>query len=1147
MAFTPEQQTAIDAKGRVIVSASAGSGKTTVMIEKMIRLILDGLDVSDVLAVTFTKKAAAQMKEKLKNKLIERINSSETTEKERNRLKEQLAGVPTASVSTIHSFCSSLIRAHFFDADVSGDFRIVAGDDADSVALKNRALDKVFEEAYAEDETGDFFKLLSVYWRKKSDNNLKKIILGLYLKLRDAANYKEELLNSGNYGIEDFERVQAEILADVKKKCRYYQGIIEELEYYFKTHDGEKSETLAKEMRELLQRIIDAPDLFSASLIRKDKFSVKEKTAKREQEYVDKVSELIRIRDKRIDEILKYLAKFSTREEELNAFFNAQKIASALGKYVLKFDEEYSALKKERNILDYNDLEHISLQLLSNERILQEMRERYSYVFVDEYQDVNPVQEKLLSLIGGENVFLVGDVKQAIYSFRGSKSKYFGQKQAEYSTMGGASLKLTKNFRSSDAVLDAVNELFCSVMTKDCSDVDYALGSIMEKGGRYPLNSGRVIAHVLSSPEEKTEKKSKDEEKPPLFVYSVKEASKRTRKETIKTAQAIKQIIDEEIGRKFYDVEKGEERTIDYSDIVVLSRKKSGEIKEVALELSKAGIPVSSSAPINICEYAEVKALIDILKLLDNAKQDEPLISALLSAMGALSVNDLASIRIAYKKEKYFRDACLKYANEQKNQLAWKLQKFYALYDELRCLASVASVGEVLSELLFATQMETELLKKENGMACLNRIRRFIAESVQPEPLALHEFLTKLKNLDYKIGYSEGGGENSVQIMTMHASKGLEFPIVIVDATVKFHTGDNDEVVMDEEYGLVAKSYDEERMVRRSNLFREYFDMKKHRAQVGDELNLYYVALTRAKYGLHVLFKEKPASGNFAYANSFAELTDFIVWEKYTQYGVEEEIERQERQVEGGKPDEELVKKIIDAYNYRYPYVGAENLPVKSSATSIMNELENDNKDYVPVYKLFEKDESASGRTSKESGIAYHAFLEKFNFDLIPTGAGARVLLENVVNETLEKWAEQGVLPKEQLDLLSPEKLTEILSNPVFSGLKNASIYKERQFLVALPLKEIPAFYENAKRDGGDIGEEELLFQGAIDLLAIGEDKIVRIIDYKYSVKDADTLKKDYAPQLDLYKKATARILKIAPSTIKCSIVNLYRGFEVEL
>ena len=180
MAFTEEQQAAIEARGRVIVSASAGSGKTTVMIEKIIRLILSGTEVSDILAVTFTKKAASQMKDKLKRKLVETINAHETTAESRKILKKQLADVPSADISTIHSFCSKLIRAHFFDAGVSGDFKIVSGDDAESVALKNRALDKVFEKAYDEDETGDFFKLLSVYFRKKSDKNFREIILKIY-------------------------------------------------------------------------------------------------------------------------------------------------------------------------------------------------------------------------------------------------------------------------------------------------------------------------------------------------------------------------------------------------------------------------------------------------------------------------------------------------------------------------------------------------------------------------------------------------------------------------------------------------------------------------------------------------------------------------------------------------------------------------------------------------------------------------------------------------------------------------------------------------------------------------------------------------------------------------------------------------------
>ena len=205
MAFTVEQQAAIDSKGKVIVSASAGSGKTTVMIEKIIQLILGDTAVSDILAVTFTKKAASQMKDKLKRELIKAINSDGISADKRKRLKDQLSLVASADISTIHSFCAKLIRSHFFDAGVAGDFKIIAGDDADGVALKNRALDKVFEEAFDEDKSGDFFKLLSAYWRKKRDKLLREIFLKIYSSIRDRFDYRELLFHSGDYSEGYFE------------------------------------------------------------------------------------------------------------------------------------------------------------------------------------------------------------------------------------------------------------------------------------------------------------------------------------------------------------------------------------------------------------------------------------------------------------------------------------------------------------------------------------------------------------------------------------------------------------------------------------------------------------------------------------------------------------------------------------------------------------------------------------------------------------------------------------------------------------------------------------------------------------------------------------------------------------------------------
>lgn len=1149
MAFTFEQQTAIDAKGKVIVSASAGSGKTTVMIEKIIRLILEGTDVSDILAVTFTKKASSQMKDKLKRELIKAINSDGVSAEKKKFLKDQLSLVASADISTIHSFCAKLIRSHFFDAGVAGDFKIIASDDADGTALKNRALDKVFEEAFDEDKSGDFFKLLSAYWRKKSDRVLREIFLKIYSSVRDRADYSELLWRSGNYTEEDFEGICKTLHSLLKEKCEHYAKIAEEYEYYFKNNDGAKSAEFAKTLKEGFLEIAHAPDYFTAIKTQKRSL-VKERAGKRSEEYVQKLDELVCLRDEKYYELFKDFAKIGTLNEEKQAFLSSGELARALGKYLLKFDEEYTALKREGNLLDYNDLEHLSLSLLSETKILEEIRGRYAHVFVDEYQDVNPVQEKLLSLIGDKNVFLVGDVKQAIYGFRGSKSKYFGEKQAEYSNTGGASLHLSKNFRSSDKVLDAVNAQFISIMTKENCGVDYAGGSIMQKGGAYPENSGRVVAHVF---EEKKvgAKQKKEKEERVLPVYSVREATLSQKRESIETARAIKTVIDEELGKEFYNVESKKMERVRYSDIVVLTRKTKGEIKDITLELSELGVPVTSSAAVNICEYSEVKTLVDILSLLDNEEQDVPLVTALLSSMGGLDANDLTDIRLAFKEEKTFRTACRRYASEKQDRLSAKLNAFYALYSRLRTLSAVACVGEVLSVLLSETQMEAEILARENGIGCLNRVRRFITESVCPEPLTLHEFLTRLKNLEYKIEYGESSGENSVQILTMHSSKGLEYPVVIVNATEKFRGKERAEVVVDEKFGIAPNSYNSEKMTKRSTLLRRLYDERKNRESIGDELNLYYVAMTRAKYALHLLFKERPLLLDVPYARSFSELTDFSVWEDYIAYGVQETVLRQEREVEGGKPSERLVDSILSAYEWQYSYKGGEGLSVKNSATSIMKDVKdfsNDEYSSEPIFEEKEEEFEWKGkRIGREVGIAYHAFLEKFDFSKIK-GAGTRESLLSMINDSLLEWGKKDALSSETLALLSSEQLADILSLPIFNKLEGARLYKEQQFFLSLPVRDVPALMQRLSKDSSEqVLDEELLFQGAIDLLAVFKDGRVWIIDYKFSVKDQDALKKEYAPQLELYKKSVARILKIDENSISCSIVNLLRGFEVSL
>ena len=1131
--FTTEQRAAINATGRTIVSASAGSGKTTVMIEKIIGLILAGHSVSEILAVTFTKKAASQMKEKLRKAIVKAINDPSVSPARRSALKRQLDEVPSADISTIHSFCSKLIRTHFYAAGVDNAFRVINGDDAEGTAMQNAAIDELLDEGY-EERDEKFLHLLSVYWRKKSDNALRRIFLTAYKELRNRADYREYLLSSGNYDEKTFDNICADLLTTVKEKCAYYLSFVETEKAYFESIGGEPQIKLSDELIGALRAVLDAKDYFEACALQKPAFTAKRTSKKDSEEKKTHIERLAALKAKVVKIYDDEFAETLSREEELKNFLRSGETAAALSAYLLRFDEKYAALKAERGALDYNDLEHKALALLGNEEIAKETREKYRFVFVDEYQDVNPVQEELISRIGGENLFLVGDVKQSIYGFRGSKSRFFVEKQKQFERDGGNSLVMKSNFRSSDAVLDAVNSQFSLAMTPNTSSVDYERDSLMLRGGRYALNDGKTQIHYLPE-EEKNEKAERG-------VYSVRARSGKKEKEERAAAKAIRHIIEEELRGKWYDADAGEYRSVRYCDIAILSRKKQGQIAKTVAALAAEDVPVTAAAAVNICDYAEIKTLIDILSLLDNAEQDVPLCSALLSAMGNLTVDELAEIRLAYKDEKFFRTACRKYAEEREGVAAHKLKRFFAYFEKVRALSCVLDAGELLTQIITETRMEATLLSRENGVACLKRIHRFIEEATVPEPLSLRAFLERLRDLEYKIEFSENGGEDSVKVLTMHSSKGLEYPVVILDdLNAPFRGADTGEVLLEEKYGLAPRAFDTENMKKSGTLLRRLCEYRSLGEAIADELNLYYVALTRAKYSLHMLFKKPSVFPDVRYARSFADFTDFGVWEKYVVRDEIFDVPKQERVALAFRPNEELARGIMSAFTWRYAYAGYENLPVKSSATRLLDDFgyaeeANDERSYETYAE-------GGNETNTLSGLAYHAFLEKFDFSLLYDENGEAVDRDTLRERIATAYAQATDI--ENADLLSVEKLTDILSNEVFYGLGDMLLYKEQQFLASLPVKDT-----YAKKAGAGVPEcgdgEEMLFQGAIDLLAVGEEE-VRIIDYKYSGKNAEYLKERYKPQLELYRLATARIMNVPKERIRCTIVNIYRGFQVDI
>ncbi len=1141
MSLTQQQQRAVEARGKVIVSASAGSGKTRVMIERFVSIIARGeADVTELLAVTFTNKAAQQMRDRARQKLTEAYRAASPND--RPRLAEQLKDLPIADISTIHAFCGKLVRTYFYLVGVDPRFQIVDGEHAEGKALSARALDAAFEQAY--EEGGAWFgELLSAYFRKKKDKRLREIVKTLYDSVRNLAGYGallEAYAEGGDVAWDldaasDAPSFLKEVGRDAAKKELSavlsflegeYRGRAEEIEGRAKgilplvSQAAPGGLTALNAIAAAAEEVGRAPDLFAMREAARALALPRNpaRTARSSAETAYAIGQ-VQALSKQLKELCGEIAERAAGwREEFARYLDGRKRASALARLLLLYDEAYSRAKREAGALDYGDLEHLALEVLKNDEARSAVRARYRYVFVDEFQDVNSMQNAILEAVSGEEQFLVGDKKQAIYGFRGSRSRFFTERER---ALGGG-LALDCNFRCSPAVLDAVNRVFAAAMP------DYVP---MQGGEGYGEHRGEVFFHTAES--EKGEKE-------PRGVYSVVSARERSTENA--AAREVLSLIEEECGRRgefgkqWFDSEKGEMREVGYGDIAVLVRKNSGIAGAVVRLLSERGIPVTATAEVNICDFFEVRLLIDWLSFLDNAEQDIPLASAMLSALGGFEERELALIRLKTERtlKRYkltFRAACRAYIEgyrEGNDPLCRKMEAFFARAETYRTFAQVKSAPEMLS-LLLADGLEAQIAAKGDVKNRLARVRRLLSESADCP--SAHAFLKRLAAAEYRVDFSESGGEGAVRVITMHASKGLEFPVVILtELDVPFHGATKDETMWTDEFKIAPKSFDFETKTFYETLARRAAEAEMEREETEGERNLLYVGMTRARYRLHMVFDRAAEIGGAAdvrYLPARARrLSDFI------PRGDMADLEAPNAPLEEGAAERHMLAyrsdpallEAIKRAALPYAFEGATAIPVKDSATNLMKRA------HAQTYRAIEEDErlisDMDSPHSVEEGLAYHAFLEHVRF-----GEGAE--------EELSRMRREGILSKEEIALLDPARLEAILHMPCLCSLKEKHILREQKFLVLLPACDFEEIY---KTDSN----EEILFQGALDLLVF-DGEGCHIIDYKYSSRNDADLKEHYAPQIKLYRKAVAKILKVKESAVRATLVNIALGREVPL
>lgn len=1133
--FTEKQLAVINyTRGNLVVSASAGSGKTSVMVERLIRLITEeGVSVKDILCVTFTRLAATEMRDRLSKALIRKINET-SDEAVRKRLKKELSYIPIASISTIDSFLNSLIKKYFYLVGVDSTFTIAA--DSDEKTLKTTALNDVLERLYSENDD-DITCLLSVFIQRRKDENLRKKILLIHGFLESESDGAAFLKNAINMYSEDGLKTVENRLID---------GFLAELdsllpsvnEVYIRAKQvGEKK--IADCLGNISSAITDAKKrrtvegLFAfADRIIKKPSRPGGKNADHNLTLWDDFDALYAslksVRDK-INGIF-YDRDFSVR---LQGSVLSGDILKRLINVVQLFGKEYTALKREQNVLDYADLSHIGYDLLKREEVISDIRGTYKFIFVDEYQDTNGIQESIFRLLENSNLFVVGDIKQSIYGFRGCRADNF-RARADKAKSSVEFIELDKNFRSAPAVIEAVNKIFSVSMTESTSGLSYA-DSPMVYGGLYGDYAGEAELFYTDLKFFKNSRKENPVTDP--GVYSVEKHLNAEKFQDISYEKLIVRLVRKALSKEIYDVKTGKRRLCTYGDIAILHRTVKSGVDRVCKELDMANIPVVAENKRNIKSYPEIQMLLNILKCVLSVNDDIALATALKSPVGNLSDYELKVIHDS-DTAVTFHEAVLK-ASSGTGALGKKLKDFFDYIRRIRLFSAYEGVPTLIRRIMREKSFETKLLSSGGGEFKLKRIGVFISHGyVGDRERYLEEFMSDIESLLDSMTVPSGGALNAVHVMSIHASKGLEFPVVIVaGVNNNWNKQDSSEELLcahGDNGGIGIYTYNFPTKHTSDGVVKSYIKNIKYRENMQEEMRLLYVALTRARCILYIASKQEPDEScgtGVATANTQLKLIPqaaikctFIPPEEVLETSFKDDL----RQFILPEADRNLIGRIKEFTGFSYPYEKDTLLSLKRTVTEVNRgvPLSDEDEPFVkPVFqeKRDDKEEKSFIRgnlTAADVGTAYHKFLELVDFDKInDNGLIYSLLKQNFTDE--------------EIKVISVDKIKCILKLEIFNEIKGYKLYKEQPFIVTVP----PAL-------AGESGTEDILLQGTIDLLCISGDKAI-IVDYKHSHRGAEEIKTTYCKQLDLYKYAVEKALKV--KVVKKVIVNLYTATQIML
>ena len=1202
MNWTKEQESAIYKKdSNILVAAAAGSGKTAVLVERIIQKILKyEIDIDKLLVVTFTNAAASEMRERVLEAIYKKLDE----EPENENLQKQVVLLGKSNICTIHSFCLDVIKNNFFEIDLSANFRI--GSEEEIELLKQEVLEEVFEKLY-ESENKEFAKLVDTYTGYRGDEPLKEIIFKIYDFIQSAPFPKawlEEKVN--NFKPSDEKRDFSESIWGKTLLKSLREDLL----------DGINSLKLVRNKIELYPELdkytqvicsdIDMlKNAYDASEISWDEMYEMSKTLKFKSWPIDKKivmeikDEAKASRDSVKNKVMKSISGIMMydSEEAYKDLYEMYDVLSILKDVIFEFDSEFLKKKKEKNLIDFHDIEHYALEILVKQDengnyipsdVAKKYREKFVEIAVDEYQDSNEVQEYILSTISrGNNMFMVGDVKQSIYKFRQACPDLFLGKYDDFSLEGndkGLKIQLFKNFRSRKNVLDITNIVFETIMSKDLGDIEYNEEEYLNLGADYEdieNGVGKAELHILDLSEEKESEEFEELDFDSENLDNQDEDVKQLEKDEIE-AKFVANKIEELLSKKYQVKDKKLGfRDITYKDIVILLRSPSRIAQLYEKELLSRNIPVFSDCSNAYLDTIEIQTIINLLKVLDNPINDIALVSVLRSEIGGFTDNELLEIRLCNKEENYYQ-SLLDAAEKAKEALKEKVNKFLEKLNKWREESDYLSLAELLWKIYTETGFYNFVGLMQNGSLRQANLKMLFERAKEYEKTSFKglfnfiRFIEKLKigNSDMSAAKIIGENENVVRIMSIHKSKGLEFPVVFLSNTSKkINLMDlNSNMLLHQKLGIGPKYVSYERRIEYSTTAREAIKILSKEEAISEEMRVLYVALTRAKEKLIItgisnkyekdiekkeqllkIYQKKKEKINPILIKKFISYLDWIELVllasdmkneievvKHVKKDILENKKIEEKQIrEFDFKQDVSFSEIEKEINWEYDDKLKTKLPIKSTVSKIKQmqiekdafDFENLNNKEIGFFSIIpsfieEKEDSITGA---KKGTLIHLFMQKLDF----TKDYNLEMLEDLKQSLVLK----NMITEEESKSINLKKVENFLNSNLAKKIKaSKQIEKEKAFCMKI----------NAKDIWNDAKDEEILVQGIIDLYCISENDEIILVDYKTDfVENEKELILKYKKQLDLYKKALEE--GISKKVKEIYIYSLYLNKEILL